>query len=45
MANDLAKLQGAWTLSALEMDGSNMPVCGGLEIDGDRFKTAGRTSR
>jgi uncharacterized protein (TIGR03067 family) len=41
MANDLAKLQGAWTLTTLEMDGHNMPAGGGIQIEGDRFKTIG----
>jgi uncharacterized protein (TIGR03067 family) len=41
MADDLAKLQGAWTLSTLEMDGRAMPVGGSIEIAGDRFKSVG----
>jgi len=41
MPNDLAKLQGAWTLTALHMDGRDLPASGGIEIDGDRFKSIG----
>ena len=41
MPNDLAKLQGAWTLTALRMDGRDMPASGGIEIDGDRFQSLG----
>ncbi len=41
MPNDLAKLQGAWTLRSLRLDGQDMPPGGGIEISGDRFKTVG----
>ena len=41
MPNDLAKLQGAWTLATLHMDGRDFPATGGIEIDGDRFKSIG----
>jgi uncharacterized protein (TIGR03067 family) len=41
MANDFAKLQGAWTLRSLELDGQEMPAMGGIEIDGDRFTVNG----
>ena len=41
MANDLAKLQGAWSLSSLEMNGAVAPAGGGIEIDGDRFHSIG----
>jgi len=41
MQNDLAKLQGAWTLAGLHMDGRDLPAGGGIKIEGDCFKTAG----
>src|SRR5690349_22418690 len=41
MANDFAKLQGAWTLRSLLLDGQDMPPTGGIEIDGDRFVVHG----
>ena len=41
MPNDLAKLQGAWTLTTLHMDGRDFPATGGIEIQGDHFKSVG----
>lgn len=41
MPNDLARLQGAWRLRSLQLDGQEMPTGGGIEIDGGRFKTLG----
>ena len=41
MTDDLAKLQGAWTLVTLQMEGQEAPPSGGIEINGDRFTTVG----
>jgi uncharacterized protein (TIGR03067 family) len=41
MPNGLAKLQGAWTLTTLHMDGREFPASGRIEIAGDRFKSIG----
>ncbi len=43
MPNDLDKLQGAWTISALEMDGQSMSSPGDacVVVKGSRFKTHG----
>jgi uncharacterized protein (TIGR03067 family) len=41
MPKDVAKLQGSWSLSSLEMDGREMPAMGSIEITGDRFRVTG----
>jgi uncharacterized protein (TIGR03067 family) len=41
MQEDLAKLQGSWTLHALELEGQEMPPMGGIEIAGSRFTSIG----
>ena len=45
MPNDLDRLQGSWSVTALETDGQKMPaemVTGArIEIEGDRFRSTG----
>jgi uncharacterized protein (TIGR03067 family) len=49
MADDLAKLQGTWTITSLETDGRTMPamVFSGAQIviEGDRFTSLGMGQR
>jgi uncharacterized protein (TIGR03067 family) len=41
MSDDLEKLQGAWTLQSVEIDGAEAPPMGGVEVNGDRFTAIG----
>lgn len=41
MPRQATKLDGDWTLSALEIDGRAMPVAGGIEIKAGRFRAIG----
>jgi uncharacterized protein (TIGR03067 family) len=41
MPDDLAILQGVWTLQSIELDGQAMPPAGGIEIRGNRFRSIG----
>jgi hypothetical protein len=38
---DLERLQGAWRITALDVDGQSMPAAGGIVIKGRRFTGTG----